>query len=77
MRELRLDLLNLDSWSFIWRPRDVFLGETKQRNCTPARNNRHTGDAPSNQPVVAGVSPKNVWYFEVNLTLSKGSTSEG
>jgi len=30
----------------------------KQRNCTLARNKRHLGDAPSNQPIVAGVFPQ-------------------
>jgi len=46
------------SWSFIWGPGDCFLGEAKQRNCTLARNKKHTGDGPFNQPIVAGVFPK-------------------
>jgi len=34
------------------------------------RNNRHTGDAPSNQPKVAGVFPQRNVGLEVNLSLS-------
>jgi len=35
------------------------------------RNNRHTGDAPSNQPKVAGVFPQRNVGLEVNLSLSQ------
>jgi len=42
----------------IWRPGDASLGEAKQRKCTPAINKRPTGDAPFNQPLVAGVLPQ-------------------
>jgi len=34
------------------------------------RNNRHTGDAPSNQPKVAGVFPQRNVGLDVNLSLS-------
>jgi len=33
-------------------------GGPNRENCTPARNKRHAGDAPSNQPTVAGVFPQ-------------------
>jgi len=39
----------------------VWLGEgggANRENCTIARNKRYTGDAPANQPVVAGVFPQ-------------------
>jgi len=45
-----------DSWAFICGPGVLSPGEAEQRICTPARNKRHPGDAPSNLPIVAGVS---------------------
>jgi len=36
------------------------------------RNNRHTRDAPSNQPKVAGLFPQRNVGLEVNLSLSPG-----
>jgi len=47
-----------DPWAFNWGPGRFPLGEAKQGNCKPARNKKHTGDAPSDQPIVAGVSPQ-------------------
>jgi len=34
------------------------------------RNNRHTGDAPSNQPKVTGVFPPRIVGLEINFSLS-------
>jgi len=47
---------------------EISLGEAKQRNLYTSWDNRHTGDAPSNQPYVAGVVPQRNVGLEVSLS---------
>jgi len=60
-----------DSWSFIWEPGEIVLGEDKQRGCTLARNERHTGGR-TFQSAYRGwsVSTKKCGYFELSLSLT-------
>jgi len=52
LHQIRLPVFHMGTRGFL------FLKEAKQRSCISARHKRHTGDAFSNQPMVAGVSPQ-------------------
>jgi len=67
------------SWSFIGGPGDVSLGRPNKEIVHQRETKGHTGDAPSNQPIVAGVSPHgNVGTLkQTSLSLSAHSNTIG